>query len=76
VVPGVTADRLRDGFRSDQEARERLLGGSVTLSGRLVLIASLQDPGSRSALHGRWAATSTTPPSGAAGASSSERAGC
>jgi hypothetical protein len=42
-VPGVTAERLRDGFRSDKKARERLLGGSVTLSGRLVLIASLPD---------------------------------
>jgi hypothetical protein len=42
-VPGVDAQALRDGLLADQEARERLFGGSVTLDGRLVLIASLED---------------------------------
>jgi hypothetical protein len=42
-VPGVRPRRLRDGFAADQEARERLLGGSVTLDHRLILIASLRD---------------------------------
>jgi hypothetical protein len=42
-VPGVTAKRLRNGLRDDKAARERLMGGSVTLSGRLVLIASKRD---------------------------------
>ncbi len=42
-VPGVDADALRNGFQADAEARERLQGGSVTLDGRLLLIASLED---------------------------------
>jgi hypothetical protein len=42
-VPGVDARDLRDGLLADQEARERLFGGSVTLDGRLVLIAALED---------------------------------
>ena len=42
-VPGVSAQRLRDGFLADAQARERLLGGSVTLDGRLILIAGLED---------------------------------
>jgi hypothetical protein len=42
-VPGLDAQRLRDGLLADAEARERLFGGSVTLDGRLVLIASLED---------------------------------
>jgi hypothetical protein len=35
-VPGVDAQRLRFGFVADAEARQRLMGGSVTLGGRLV----------------------------------------
>ena len=42
-VPGLSAQRLRDGLLADAEARERLFGGSVTLDGRLVLIAGLED---------------------------------
>ena len=42
-VPGVTADALRDGLLADQEAAERLFGGSVTLDGHLILIADLAD---------------------------------
>ena len=42
-VPGVTADALRDGLLEDQEAAERLFGGSVTLDGHLILIADLAD---------------------------------
>jgi hypothetical protein len=42
-VPGVDAQDLRDGLLADQEARERLFGGSVTVDGRLVLIAALED---------------------------------
>jgi hypothetical protein len=42
-VPGMDAQRLRDGLLADAEARERLFGGSVTLDGRLVLIAGLDD---------------------------------
>jgi hypothetical protein len=42
-VPGMDAQRLRDGLLADAEARERLFGGSVTLDGRLVLIAGLED---------------------------------
>jgi hypothetical protein len=45
LVPGVTARRLREGFAANAEARERLGGGSVTLDGRLVLIAALGDVG-------------------------------
>jgi hypothetical protein len=42
-VPGIDAQRLRDGFLADALARERLQGGSVTLDGRLILIAALAD---------------------------------
>jgi hypothetical protein len=42
-VPGVTAQALRDGLLADQTARERLFGGSVTLDGRLLLVADLAD---------------------------------
>lgn len=42
-IPGVTAERLRDGLRDNRAARERLLGGSVTLGGRLILIAAAGD---------------------------------
>ncbi|HYH90421.1 MAG TPA: hypothetical protein VEX67_14390, partial [Solirubrobacteraceae bacterium] len=42
-VPGVSADALRDGLLEDQEAAERLFGGSVTLDGQLILIADLAD---------------------------------
>jgi hypothetical protein len=42
-VPGVTAKALRDGLLADQEARERLFGGSVTLDDRLLLVADLAD---------------------------------
>jgi len=41
-VPGLDAQQLRDGFAVDAEARERLQGGSVTLDGRLILIAGLE----------------------------------
>ncbi len=42
-VPGVTAAALQDGLLSDQEARERLFGGSVTQDERLILVAGLAD---------------------------------
>ena len=42
-VPGLDATRLRDGLLADPEAAARLFGGSVTLDGRLVLIAELAD---------------------------------
>jgi hypothetical protein len=42
-VPGVRTRRLRDGFVADEQARERLLGGSVTRDHRLLLIASRGD---------------------------------
>ena len=42
-VPGVRTRRLREGFEADEQARERLLGGSVTLDHRLILIASSGD---------------------------------
>ena len=42
-VPGVRTRRLRDGFAADEQARERLLGGSVTRDHRLILIASSGD---------------------------------
>jgi hypothetical protein len=44
-VPGVTAQALRDGLLADQEARERLFGGSVTQDHRLLLVAGLEDAG-------------------------------
>jgi hypothetical protein len=42
-VPGVRTRRLQDGFAANEQARERLLGGSVTLDHRLILIASSGD---------------------------------
>jgi hypothetical protein len=42
-VPGLDAQSLRDGLLADAEVRERLFGGSVTLDGRLLLIAGLED---------------------------------
>jgi hypothetical protein len=42
-VPGVSARQVREGFLSDAKARERLRGGSVTLDGRLILIAARED---------------------------------
>jgi hypothetical protein len=44
-VPGVSARALADGFLADRVAREHLMGGSVTLDGRLFLIAALPDAG-------------------------------
>ncbi|MCX5195486.1 hypothetical protein OOK31_16505 [Streptomyces sp. NBC_00249] len=40
---GVDATRLHDALAADTEARERLGGGSVTLGGRLVLVAPLSE---------------------------------
>ena len=42
-VPGVSARDLQQGLVDDQEARERLFGGSVTLDRRLLLVAALED---------------------------------
>jgi hypothetical protein len=42
-VPCIDTQRLRDGFLANAQARERLQGGSVTLDGRLILIAALED---------------------------------
>lgn len=42
-VPGVRTRRLREGFAADEQARERLVGGSVTRDHRLILIASTSD---------------------------------
>ena len=42
-VPGVSARALQKGLVDDQEARERLFGGSVTLDRRLLLVAALED---------------------------------
>ena len=39
----MTAKALRDGLLADQTAREELFGGSVTLGGRLLLVAELAD---------------------------------
>lgn len=44
-LPGLDAQRLRDGLLADAKARKRLFGGSVTLDGRLVLIAARKDLG-------------------------------
>ncbi|MEW1638441.1 hypothetical protein AB0469_30840 [Streptomyces sp. NPDC093801] len=40
---GVSPTRLREALAADPEARERLGGGSVTLGGRLILIAPVAD---------------------------------
>ncbi|MFE4307706.1 hypothetical protein [Streptomyces sp. NPDC056891] len=42
-VPGVSASRLSEALVGDPEAREKLGGGSVTLDGRLVLVAEIAD---------------------------------
>ncbi|MFI0989608.1 hypothetical protein [Streptomyces exfoliatus] len=42
-VPGVEASGLREALVADPEAREKLGGGSVTLDGRLVLVAPIAD---------------------------------
>ncbi|MFD7834197.1 hypothetical protein [Streptomyces sp. NPDC059761] len=42
-APGVSSARLREALLADPEARERLGGGSVTVGGRLILIAPLTD---------------------------------
>ena len=42
-VPGVAAARLRFAFVADAEVRGRLMGASVTLDGRLILVAALED---------------------------------
>ncbi|MET9536445.1 hypothetical protein ABZY16_02885 [Streptomyces sp. NPDC006553] len=42
-VPGVGVNRLSEALVADPEARERLGGGSVTLDGRLVLVAEIAD---------------------------------
>lgn len=42
-APGVSPTRLHDALLADPEARERLGGGSVTVDGRLILIAPLAD---------------------------------
>ncbi len=42
-VPGVSARALQKGLTEDQEARERLFGGSVTLDRHLLLVAALED---------------------------------
>lgn len=42
-VPGVGASRLSEALVADPGAREKLGGGSVTLDGRLVLVAEVAD---------------------------------
>lgn len=42
-IPGLDATRLREGLLANPDAAARLFGGSVTLDGRLVLIAELAD---------------------------------
>ncbi|WP_369148227.1 hypothetical protein [Streptomyces sp. R44] len=42
-VPGVRVGSLREALVADPEARDRLGGGSVTLDGRLVLVAPVDD---------------------------------
>ncbi|MFJ5136578.1 hypothetical protein [Streptomyces sp. NPDC088707] len=42
-VPGVSVHRLSEALVADPEAREKLGGGSVTLDGRLVLVAEIAD---------------------------------
>ena len=60
-MPGVTAEALRDGLLADQEARERLFGGSVTHDERLILVAGLADDGSPAPSPSASAATSAAP---------------
>lgn len=42
-VDGVTAQQVRTGLLNDAVAREKLGGGSVTLQGKAILIASVDD---------------------------------
>ncbi|MFE5593672.1 hypothetical protein [Streptomyces sp. NPDC056549] len=42
-VPGVRVSEVREALVADTEARDRLGGGSVTLDGRLVLVAPVGD---------------------------------
>ncbi|MEU2237153.1 hypothetical protein [Streptomyces vietnamensis] len=42
-VPGVRVSSLREALVADPEARDKLGGGSVTLDGRLVLVAPVDD---------------------------------
>jgi len=42
-VRGIEAARLRFAFVADAEVRERLMGASVTVGGRLMLVAALED---------------------------------
>ncbi|MFE7601714.1 hypothetical protein [Streptomyces sp. NPDC057494] len=42
-VPGVRVSEVREALVADPEARDRLGGGSVTLDGRLVLVAPVGD---------------------------------
>jgi hypothetical protein len=42
-APGVSSTRLHDALLSNPDARDELGGGSVTLDGRLVLIAPIAD---------------------------------
>jgi hypothetical protein len=44
-VPGIAAPQLRFSFVADAEVRSRLMGASVTLDGRLILVAALEDLG-------------------------------
>lgn len=42
-VPGIDVRRFHDGLVADQEARQRLAGGSVTEDATLILVADLAD---------------------------------
>lgn len=42
-VPGVRVSDVREALVADPEAREKLVGGSVTLDGRLLLVAPVDD---------------------------------
>lgn len=42
-VPGLTVRRLHDGLVADPKARDQLVGGSVTMGGRLILVAERAD---------------------------------
>ncbi|MFF4182658.1 hypothetical protein ACFYZ9_05670 [Streptomyces sp. NPDC001691] len=42
-APGVSATRLHDALVANPEARDELGGGSVTLDGRLILVAPIAD---------------------------------
>lgn len=42
-VPGIDVRRFRDGLVANPDARERLVGGSVTESGTLILVVDLTD---------------------------------